>query len=177
MQSVEQTQGGSLADNFGSGTVAMVSEGSWNIGQYTSYDGIDVQFSPTPIGPSGQRASMFNGLADSIWSGTDNPEGSKKWVEYLASAECQDTVAEAAVVFPAITTSAEKAAEAFAAKVVDVSPFTIQVEEGTTFLFPITENADKIANIMRTATEEVMIGNKPASSLTEANDEVNALFE
>ena len=33
--------------------------------------GVDVGVAPTPIGPSGKRASMYNGLADSVWVGTD----------------------------------------------------------------------------------------------------------
>lgn len=30
-------------------------------------------------GPSGKRASMYNGLADSIWVGSDNKPAAAKW--------------------------------------------------------------------------------------------------
>jgi len=63
--------------------------------------------------PGRPRAQAFNGLANSIWAGTKNPAASVKWVEYLASADCQDVVASKAVVFPAIKSSSEKAAAAF----------------------------------------------------------------
>ncbi|WP_156761080.1 ABC transporter substrate-binding protein [Microbacterium karelineae] len=177
MPPLETTVGASAADNFGAAKTAINSHGSWMIGQYAGYDGIDLGIAPTPIGPSGERASMFNGLADSIWAGTENPEGSLAWVEYLASAACQDVVAEHAVVFPAISSSSELAAEAFAEKGVDVSAFTTHVEEGTTFLFPIAENAAKVVGIMKPASDAVLTGGAPASSFTDANDQVNALFE
>jgi multiple sugar transport system substrate-binding protein len=120
---------------------------------------------------------MFNGLADSVWAGTKNPAASIKWVEYLASTACQDVVASKAVVFPALTSSSDKAAEAFKAKGTDVSAFTTHVKEGTTFLFPIADKAAKVDGIMKPAMDAVLSGKKPASSLTEANNQVNALFK
>jgi multiple sugar transport system substrate-binding protein len=147
------------------------------IGQYTGYKGVDVGIAPTPTGPDGKRSSMFNGLADSVWAGTKNPAASVKWVEYLASTACQDVVASKAVVFPALTSSSEKAAAAFKAKGTDVSAFTTHVKEGTTFLFPIADKAAKVDGIMKPAMDAVLSGKKPASSLTEANDQVNALFK
>jgi multiple sugar transport system substrate-binding protein len=131
----------------------------------------------TPEGPKGKRSSMFKGLADSIYAGTKNPAPSVKWVEYLASADCQDVVASKAVVFPAIKSSSEKAAAAFKAKGVDVTPFTQQVEDGTTFLFPIADKAAKVDGIMNPAMDAVVSGKAPASSLTQANEKVNALFK
>lgn len=176
MPPLETTVGGSMADNFGAGKAAINPNGSWMIGQYTSYDGIEVGFAPTPVGPSGNRASMFNGIADSIWAGSDNIDGAKKWVAYLGSPACQDVVAEHAVVFPAITAAGEKAAEAFAAKGIDVSAFTYHIGAGTTFLWPITENSERVRGIMTPVSDAVLTGAEPASAFTEANEQVNALF-
>lgn len=177
MPKLETTVGASVADNFAAGKAAINSNGSWMIGQYTGYKGVDVGIAPTPVGPNGKRASMFNGLADSIWAGTKNPAASVKWVEYLASSACQDVVASKAVVFPAIKSSSDKAAEAFKAKGVDVTAFTQHVDNGTTFLFPIADNAAKVAGVMKPAMEAVLSGKQPASSLTAANEQVNALFK
>ena len=127
MPKLETTVGASVSDAFGAGKAAINTQGSWMIGQYTSYKGIETGIAPTPKGPDGKRASMFNGLADSVWAGTKNPAASVKWVEYLASSACQDVVASKAVVFPAVKSSSEKAAEAFKAKGIDVSAFTTQV--------------------------------------------------
>lgn len=177
MPKLETTVGASLADNYGAGKAAINTTGDWLIGQYKGYKGVETAFAPTPAGPSGKRASMFNGLADSIWAGTKNPAASVKWVEYLASSSCQDVVAAKAVVFPALKSSSDKAAEAFKAKGTDVSAFTKHVDDGTTFLFPIADKAAKVDGIMKPAMDAVLSGKKPASSLTEANDQVNALFK
>ncbi len=177
MPKLETTVGASASDNYGAGKAAINTSGSWMIGQYTSYKGVTTSIAPTPKGPDGKRASMFNGLADSIWAGTKNPAASVKWVEYLASTKCQDVVAGKAVVFPAISTSSEKAADAFKAKGVDVTAFTTHVKDGTTFLFPIADKSAKVTGIMKPAMDAVLSGKKPASSLSEANDQVNALFK
>lgn len=177
MPKLETTVGASVSDAFGAGKAAINTQGSWMIGQYTSYKGIETGIAPTPKGPDGKRASMFNGLADSVWAGTKNPAASIKWVEYLASSACQDVVASKAVVFPAVKSSSEKAAEAFKAKGIDVSAFTTQVTDGTTFLFPITDNAAKVEGLMGPAMDAVVSGKKDASTLSETNEKVNALFK
>jgi multiple sugar transport system substrate-binding protein len=177
MPRLETTVGASMSDNFGAGKSAINTSGDWMIGQYTGYKGVQTGIAPTPTGPDGKRATMFNGLADSIWAGTKKPEAAIKWVEYLASTECQDVVASKAVVFPAITSSSDKAAEAFKAKGVDVTPFSQQVKDGTTFLYPIADKAAKVEGIMKPAMDAVLAGKKPASSLSQANEQVNALFK
>jgi multiple sugar transport system substrate-binding protein len=131
---------------------------------------------PTPVGPSGKRANMYNGLADSIWVGAKNKPGAAKWVEFLGSPDCQNIVGEKAVVFPAIPEATEKAEAAWKAKGIDTTPFTIQVDEKTTFLFPITDYASQITGIMTPAMDEVLTGKSPPESLTEANNQVNQLF-
>ena len=82
--------------------------------------GIETGVAPTPVGPSGKRASMYNGLADSIWVGSKNKPAAAKWVEFLGSPDCQNIVGEKAVVFPAIPEATEKAEAALKAKGIDV---------------------------------------------------------
>ena len=154
----------------------MITNGSWMTGQMFGYKGIETGLAPTPIGPSGKRASMYNGLADSIWAGSQNKPAAAKWVQFLGSAACQDIIGESGVVFPAIPSGTDEAKAAFEAKGVDVSAFTIHVEEGTTFLFPITDHASQINNIMQPAMDAVFTGKAAPDSLTAANDQVNALF-
>ena len=64
---------------------------------------------------------MYNGLADSIWVGSDNKAAAAKWVEFLGSPDCQNIVGEAGAVFPAIPSGTEKAEAAFKAKGVDTT--------------------------------------------------------
>jgi multiple sugar transport system substrate-binding protein len=176
MPSVEAVTGQASTDIFAAGKYAMITNGSWTINQFFGLKGIDVGLAPTPIGPSGKRASMYNGLADSIWVGSKNKPAAAKWVEFLGSPECQNIVGEQAVVFPAIPEATEKAKAAWKAKNIDVTPFTIHIDEKTTFLFPITDYASQITGIMTPAMDNVLTGKAPVESLTEANNQVNQLF-
>ncbi len=176
MPKLETTVGANAPDAFGAGKAAINANGDWMIGQYKGYKGIDLGIASTPKGVDGKSASMFNGLADSIWAGTKKKDASIKWVEYLGSSACQDVVASKAVVFPAIKTSSDKAAAAFTAKGIDVSAFTQHVKDKSTFLLPITDNAAKVAGIMKPAMDAVLAGKALASSLTDANNQVNDLF-
>ncbi|QLQ16869.1 MAG: sugar ABC transporter substrate-binding protein [Micropruina sp.] len=174
MPSVAAVTGQSSLDIFGAGKYAMVTQGSWMIGSFYGLKGIEVGVAPTPVGPTGKRSSMYNGLADSIWVGSKNKPAAKKWVEFLGSAACQDIVGEKGVVFPAVPSGTDKAAAAFKAKGVDTDAFLVHIKDGTTFLFPITDKASQVVNIMSPAMDSVYNGKEPATSLTKANDEVNA---
>jgi multiple sugar transport system substrate-binding protein len=177
MPSLESVTGQSSADIFGAGKYAMITNGSWMINQMFSYKGVQTGLAPTPIGPSGKRSSMYNGLADSVWVGSKNQPAATKWVEFLGSAACQDLVGKSGVVFPAIPSGTDLAGQAFAAKGIDVnSSFLVHVKDGTTFLFPITDHASQVGNIMQPAVDAVFTGKAKADSLTAANDQVNQLF-
>lgn len=176
MPPLEATVGASMNDSFGAGKTALNTEGSWMIGTYYGYKGVDVGIARTPVGPTGQSMSMLNGLADSVWAGTDNPEGAVQWVKFLGSKACQDIVGEAGVVFPAISASAELATKAYGDKGIDVAPFTDHVKDGTTFLFPITEHAADVDAAIRPTMDAVVGGKADAGELTEANEKVNDVF-
>ncbi len=159
------------------GLVASMTDGSWKIGAWNGDDSIDsAVFIPTPIGPNGSRASMFNGLADSITTASEHPEQAWEWVKYMAGAECQDVVGAGAVVFPALDSGTEIAQQAHADNGVDVSAFTTHVEEGTTFLFPIAGQAAEVDQIMGDAVTAVLSGEADVDALVDANAEVNELL-
>ncbi len=155
----------------------MITNGSWKIGSMFGAKGIETGVAPLPAGPSGKRASMYNGLADSIWVGSKNKPAAAKWVEFLGSPDCQNIVGEKGVVFPAIPSGTDKAEAAFKAKGVDVTAFLVNVKDKTTFLFPITDHASQIDGIMHPAMDDVMSGKAPVTSLTDANNQVNQLFQ
>jgi multiple sugar transport system substrate-binding protein len=163
-------------DLFKAGQTATTSLGSWEIGDTLAAE-FDTTFFPTPVGPTGKRASMFNGLADSISATSEHPDEAWQWVKFLSSADCQNLVADTAVVFPAIPAAAETVKTVRAGQGVDVSAFTVHVEEGTTFTFPIADYAADRDAIMNPAMEAVFTGSDTASTLADANEQVNALFE
>jgi multiple sugar transport system substrate-binding protein len=164
---------------FQSGKGAMTSDGSWNIKNYIDNSNFEVGFGLLPVGPEG-RKSMFNGLADSIYVGTEHQEEAWEWVKFLASPTCQNIVGDYAVVFPAIDTAVDKALAAHEAKGADVSAFTEEaLDPNGTFLFPVADNASEISTIMQQVEENIYLGQTDdvAGALKTANDEVNALFE
>jgi multiple sugar transport system substrate-binding protein len=162
---------------FQAGNVGLIVDGSWMIGTYLSSE-FEVGFGRLPIGPEGRR-SMFNGLADSIWVGTQHLEESWAWVKFTGSAECQNIVGESGVVFPAIPEAAALSQQVRADAGVDVSAFVDQAnEEGGTFLFPITDYGGEINTIMNEAMDSVGLGTGTAADLLPAaNAEVNELFQ
>jgi multiple sugar transport system substrate-binding protein len=97
-------------------------------------------------------------------------------VRYLASPECQSVVAQGGVVVPAIASVVPAAEAAIGAQGLDITPFTRHLREGTAFPYPAVQNAADVETIMESATERVMGGSADVSSLTAANEEVNALF-
>lgn len=169
----EQTGLGRVA-LFQAGEVAMVIDGSWMIGTYLGSD-FEVGFGRLPAGPEG-NTSMFNGLADSIWVGSENQAEAWEWVKYLASIECQTVIGESGVVFPAIPEAADLSLQTRADNGIDVSAFTEQAAEGT-FLFPITDWGGEITTIMTETMDSIALGQVDAeTALTDANAEVNDLF-
>ncbi|MEF2277257.1 sugar ABC transporter substrate-binding protein [Deinococcus sp. YIM 134068] len=175
-QEVQASGGDSL---FRAGKAVMVTNGSWMISDYTSKLPFKVGIAPLPKGPDGTRKSMFNGLADSIWAGSKNKDAAWQWVKYLASAECQNAVGRTGVVLPAIPSATNLAVAAHKARGINSTAFVNQAKaKGGTFLFPITDNAAQVNDIMTSAMQRVFLGQAQAADvLKEANTKVNALFK
>jgi multiple sugar transport system substrate-binding protein len=169
--------GTSVNDGFGAGKYALSTNGSWMIGSYFGYKGVQAGVAPLPVGPDGKRATIFNGLADSIYAGTKHKDAAWQWVKFLGSADCQKIVGGKGVVFPAIPEATTLAEQTFKGKNVDVSAFTDRIAQGETYLYPITEHAPEIAAIMNPAMDAVLSFKAEPASLTEANKQVNALFQ
>jgi multiple sugar transport system substrate-binding protein len=163
---------------FAAGKGALTIDGSWTINDYIKKSTFPVGFGLLPIGPNG-RKSMFNGLADSIWTGSKHQDEAWKWVSFAASKTCEDIVGKSGVVFPAIKSGVDNSLAAHKEKGADVSAFTDEaLDPNGTFVFPITDHASEITAIMTPTMESIMLGQADASSaLKTANDKVNALFK
>ena len=161
---------------FVAGRVAIVPQGPWMITYFASNAKFETAWVPLPNGPIGRRASMLNGLADSIWSGTKHKEEAWQWVRYLASAECQVVAASRGVVFPAVEGMAEKAMAVHRARGIDTSAFLLMTQEKT-FPSPVSERGAEINALMKNAIESVLLGQKAAApALKEANDKINKML-
>jgi multiple sugar transport system substrate-binding protein len=164
---------------FLAGSGALTTNGSWQVGNYLTNASFKVGFGLLPVGPQG-RKSMFNGLADSIYVGTQHPEEAWQWVKFAASAECANIVGDSGVVFPAQQEGVERNLAVRKTQGVDVSAFTdLALNADATFLFPITDNGAEIANIMGPVMDSILLGETTdiAAALKDANEQVNALFQ
>ncbi|MDR1807672.1 MAG: sugar ABC transporter substrate-binding protein [Propionibacteriaceae bacterium] len=168
---------GNPLESFGAGKFATVPIGSWMIGSYEALDGVTVAYAPNPIGPSGKRASMFNGLTDAITTSSKHPEEAWQWVKFLGSAECQEIVAEAGVVFPAISSVSDETKAARVAAGQELDAFFVQVDEGTTFSPPITEHYADILALHQPIMDAILSGQSSVDALDAFNDQVNAMFK
>ncbi|MGC0419397.1 ABC transporter substrate-binding protein [Embleya sp. AB8] len=159
-----------------SGKAAMTIAGSWMAKTYMA-DG-KVAFTGMPTGPAG-RKTPINGLSDAIYANGKHKDESWQWVKFLSSTECQDIVANEAVVFPAITSSSEKAEAAQQAAGRDMRVFTEPVKTlGQTFSLPVTDQGDRILDIVQSQIDRVWLGQADAkSALGQANSDVNALLK
>lgn len=161
---------------FSAGKAAIVPDGSWNISSYRDTVKFPFGIAPLAVGPEGRR-SMFNGVADSIWSGSQHPDEAWKWVKYLGSSECQSIVGKSGVVFPARPEAAKLAEDAHKAEGIDVSAYTLVAKPETTFSYPISDRGGEIKAILDSAISKILLDQgEPAAILKSANDEVNALF-
>ncbi|RKP59328.1 sugar ABC transporter substrate-binding protein [Pararobbsia silviterrae] len=157
---------------FAAGKTAMVADGSWMVNWYTENAKFDVGYAVLPQGPNG-RATMFNGLADSIWSGSKHKEESWKWVKFLGSSSCQTIVAQRGVVFPAIRQLDQIAVDAHAKRGIDTQAF-LDMTKATTFQPPIAKGGAQIDSIMNATIESILLGQADAATaLKEANAKVN----
>ncbi|SDJ56136.1 ABC transporter substrate-binding protein [Streptomyces indicus] len=161
------------------GKGAMTIVGSWTISMFTDPKVKEkFAFAPLPAGPEGRKSSI-NGLADSIWAGTEHKEEAWKWVKFLASPECQKSVGKHAVVFPAQKAGTEEALAAHKAQGRDVTAFTdAAASKDGTFLLPVTEHGTEINPLVQDAVQSVILGQTGAeSALKSVNDKVNGLFK
>ncbi|MGI5380290.1 ABC transporter substrate-binding protein [Streptomyces sp. CA-251387] len=161
------------------GKAAMAFDGAWMISTYYGFKGLDIGTAFTPVGPTGKRATMMNGLADSVTKNARNKEGALKWVKYLSSDECQKTVGGYGIVFPATPDGTAAAVAAYKKKGIDVTAFTRPVadkKDFTTFTYPITNYAADMNALMNPAMQDIYGGGKPVSSLDQTADQINLIL-
>ncbi|MFE2940479.1 ABC transporter substrate-binding protein [Streptomyces sp. NPDC059255] len=161
---------------LGSGKAAIALHGSWMTKTIYGFKGIDARTALTPVGPSGKRATMQNGLADSLTKRGAKKPAAQKWVAYLASDACQTVIGRQGGVFPATKAGTDAAIAAYRKEGIDVTAFTRPVADGTTFSFPITNYAADVAGLMRPAMQDVYANGAPVGSLTTTNRQINLIL-
>jgi len=161
------------------GKAATAFDGAWMISTYAGFKGLDMRTAVTPEGPTGKRATMMNGLADSITKNARNKDGARKWVKYLSSDECQKTVGSYGIVFPATPDGTAAAVAAYKKKGLDVTAFTEPVadkKDFTTFSYPITNYAADVYALMHPAMQDIFGNGRSVTSLDQTNDQINLIL-
>lgn len=162
---------------FITGRVAMVPTGSWMTGYLRSHLSFPHAWVPLPVGPTGRRTSMLNGLGHSIWIGSKHREAAWQWLRYLGSAACQQTVARAGVVYPAIQGLAEVALQAQRRAGAQAGAF-LTMARGSTFAPPIAPHAAEVNDIMDAALQDILFAHQPAGpTLKRAEQQVRAAMQ
>ncbi|MFI9548058.1 ABC transporter substrate-binding protein [Streptomyces sp. NPDC052016] len=162
------------------GKAASAFDGAWMISTYAGFKGMKIRTAVTPEGPTGKRATMMNGLADSVTKNAHNKQGALKWVTYLSSDACQRTVGRYGIVFPATPDGTEAAVAAYEKKGIDVSAFTEPVadkKDFTTFSYPITDHAADVYALMHPAMQDIYGNGTPVSSLDETNSQIDLILD
>jgi multiple sugar transport system substrate-binding protein len=162
------------------GKAASAFDGAWMISTYAGFKGMKIRTAVTPEGPTGKRATMMNGLADSVTKNARNKQGALKWVKYLSSDACQRTVGRYGIVFPATPDGTEAAVAAYEKKGIDVSAFTEPVadkKDFTTFSYPITDHAADVYALMHPAMQDIYGNGTPVSSLDETNSQIDLILD
>lgn len=162
---------------FGMGRVAMVPTGSWMTGHLARTVRFAHAWVPLPIGPTGRRVSMLNGIGHSIWVGTRHPEQAWQWLRYLGSEACQQVVAQAGVVYPAIRGLDELALQAQRRQGAEAGVF-LAMARGETFAPPVVAQAAEINDLMDSAMQRILFAGEPAGPLLQrANQRARMLSQ
>jgi multiple sugar transport system substrate-binding protein len=152
---------------FMSGQLAIVPEGSWMVGYFRQHARFDHAWIPLPVGPIGKSTSMRNSLALSIWAGSPQREAAWQWVRYVGSRACQQKLAPAGIVYPAVKGLAEVALAAQQRQGADAAVF-LEAARGSTFLPPIAPGAAEITDLMNTTIERILSGRARAADVLPA---------
>ncbi|MER7577941.1 extracellular solute-binding protein [Streptomyces sp. NPDC126514] len=161
----------------GSGKAATALNGAWMIRTFHNLKGRDIGSVPTPVGPTGKRATLMNGLGDSLTKKGGKKKAARQWVAHLASDACQRVAGEAGIIFPATAAGTRLAISAYEKEGIDVTAFTKPLRERSTFGFPVTDFSADVSAMMFPAMQDIYANGKPVSGLDRTNDQINLLFE
>jgi multiple sugar transport system substrate-binding protein len=147
------------AEQLGSGSVAMIQGGTWDIGPVSNIPGVKVGVAPTVEGPEG-RMMISNSNANNIFTGTKHPDETWKWVSYMGTVECQTIAGSDGYLLPSISEALQASVEAQAEKGVDMSSFLTALDEGQLYPAPPTVNGQELADTIQPMFEAYFTGER-----------------
>lgn len=165
-----------IAEQLGSGSVAMVQGGSWYLTTFQSLEGVTVKTAPSVVGPEGTRAALSGSNADSIWVGSKVKDAAWQWVSYMGTEDCQSLAGADGTFFPSIKASMDATVTALAADDVDLSAFTVQLDDGTLYESPLFSGGTEVESTVGPMAESFWTGERDDDVFQEMDDASAAIF-
>ncbi|MCJ7842315.1 sugar ABC transporter substrate-binding protein [Lederbergia sp. NSJ-179] len=97
---------------FLSGKIAMIYDGSWMYGEYSSNDDMKQNIDVAVLPKGKTKATVYNGLANSVSAYTENKDAAIKFVDFLSSKQGMEIQGESTVAIPAYKGTEAKFIEA-----------------------------------------------------------------
>lgn len=162
-------------EQLGSGSVAMIEGGSWDVTTVTKLPGLEVGVAPLPIGSDG-RSVISNSNANNIFVGTKNLDATWKWVTYMGSEACQSAAGVDGTFLPSIAASMQVAADAQAEQGVDLSPFTEALANGELYAAPPTVNGQEVVDTIQPLFEAYFSHERDSDVFAEMATKTEEIF-
>jgi len=142
---------------FNNGTIGMMFVGNWTIGEFKDAigDSFEWDFAVMPAGDGGCK-TISNGLIYSGYSGTQNPELTKDFLQYLASEAAQKIQSESGTAISAYEGTGAAFSETFAD--LNVAAFTNMMADGNAVWYPTSPSKPEWVSLERGDGIEKMSG-------------------
>lgn len=155
---------------------ATLTGGSWYLTTFQSLEGVTVKTAPSVVGPKGTRAALSGSNADSIWVGSKVKDAAWQWVSYMGTEDCQSLAGADGTFFPSIKASMDASVTALAADDVDLSAFTVQLDDGTLYESPLFSGGTEVESTVGPMAESFWTGERDDDVFQEMDDASAAIF-
>ena len=163
------------SEQIGSGSVAMIEGGTWDVTPLANVPDIEVGVAPTIEGPEG-RMMISNSNANNIFAGTKHLDETWKWVTHMGSVECQTIAGADGTFLPSIAEAMEASVTSQAENGVDVSTFVDAMNNGWLYPSPPTVNGQELTDTMKAQFEAYFTGEKDSSIFQEMQDQTKEIL-
>jgi len=154
------------AEQMGSGSVAMVQGGTWDVTSITKIPDVPVGVAPTVEGPEG-RMMISNSNANNIFAGTKHVDETWKWVTYMGSSKCQSVAGKTASFLPSIAESMDATVAAQKAEGLDLSSFMDALKNKELYPAPPMANGQEITDTIQPMFESFFMGKTDDSTFAD----------
>ena len=163
------------SEQLGSGAVAMVQGGTWDVTSIVKIPGVTVGVAPTVNGPEG-RMMISNSNANNIFAGGKHIDETWKWVSHMGSVECQTIAGADGTFLPSIAEALQASVDAQAAEGVDMSTFVQALEGGELYPAPPTVNGQELADTIQPLFEAFFTGERDNDVFTEMTEKTRTIL-